>query len=687
MRVLRETDGWEITLEGPALGRAGEASVYAVPDCPGLAAKIYHNPTPEQARKLAAMLAAPPVLPAGNGHVAIAWPMARLLEPGVERRVIGYLMPRLGQAPLLWEVSNPGARQQVYPQFHYGSLLRAARNLAGVVGTLHRSGYVIGDLNESNVVVTPQALVTLIDVDLFQVRAGGRLYRCPVGRPEYAPPELQGVPSAEVERQPEHDTFALAVLIFRLLMQGAHPFAGTCGDSSELDSIPARIAAGSWPYAWERPGPSLPSPHAPPWSVLPPAVQELLRCCFEDAREDPALRPGAARWQQALEEAENDLTTCPQNAQHRYARGLDVCPWCLLARQQGHDPFPPAKEAQPRRSEAPRQSPTRPPVQTDQTEPVSGENPSGPEAPRADPGPPVLPAAPVGKPGWGEAGLGKVGTLVERHGWVAWLGAILVGTVAGLLWALEHAAAPAAKDQTPPVTADRREGEPATPPPAPLPPRPFTVENGPAPPAAPVGNGRPAEPVPPPQGPPLAGTGDPSRKNGPPAPPPALVVNGRPQEPVPPALVDAASAKASVNGKYRKLLRRIQVEQDKASYGEFSDFGQFNGTSYAGYSNLPVGYWVYVYPYWYIWGEMKEAVPAPQGPIIIGAGDPLRKTNPVADLELRQASDAYSSAIRAFQEAVQGRIRGEVSQQEVLDCTVRLREAQQRYTAAMQAPR
>jgi serine/threonine protein kinase len=496
MRVLWEEAGLEITLEGPALGRAGEASVYAVSDYPGLAAKLYHNPTAEHAGKLAAMLAAP-VPRAGNEHVAIAWPVARLLEAGAERRVTGYLMPRLEQAPLLWEVCNPGARLQVYPQFHYGNLLRTARNLASVVATLHQSGYVIGDLNESNVVVTPQALATVIDVDLFQVRAGGRLYRCPVGRPEYTPPELQGVPIAEVDRQPEHDAFALAVLIFRLLMQGAHPFAGTCGQSGEPDSIPARIAAGFWPYAWQRPGPYLPSPHAPPWSVLPPAVQELLRCCFEDAREGPSLRPDAARWRQALEEAENDLATCPQNAQHRYARGLDVCPWCLLARQPGGDPFPPVEEVQARGSEVPCRSSTRKPVRTEGTGAVSAENPSGPDVPREEPRPPVPPTAAVGKPGWAEAGLGKVGALVQRHGWVAWLGAILVGTVAGLLWALEHAAVPAPKDQTRLVTADRREGRPATPSPSPLLPRTFTPRKGPAtPPPAPVGGGRPQEPGP-----------------------------------------------------------------------------------------------------------------------------------------------------------------------------------------------
>lgn len=71
------------------------------------------------------------------------------------------------------------------------------------------------------------------------------------------------------------------------------------------------------------------------------------------------------------------------------------------------------------------------------------------------------------------------------------------------------------------------------------------------------------------------------------------------------ALVDAAPARATVNGKYRKLLRKIKVEQDRQSYGNFHEWGHYTGDSWAGHNNLPPGYWVYVYPHWYIWGEMR----------------------------------------------------------------------------------
>ena len=72
------------------------------------------------------------------------------------------------------------------------------------------------------------------------------------------------------------------------------------------------------------------------------------------------------------------------------------------------------------------------------------------------------------------------------------------------------------------------------------------------------------------------------------------------------ALADAAPARAHVNGKYAKLLRRLKVPQDRQTYQDFSDYGTYPATAeYAGYKDIPQGYWVYVYPYWYIWGEQK----------------------------------------------------------------------------------
>jgi hypothetical protein len=71
-------------------------------------------------------------------------------------------------------------------------------------------------------------------------------------------------------------------------------------------------------------------------------------------------------------------------------------------------------------------------------------------------------------------------------------------------------------------------------------------------------------------------------------------------------VVKAVPARAHVDGKYQKLLRRIRVPRDKQSYGEFHDYGHYEGSEWAGFTDLPVGYWVYLAPHWYIWGEIKE---------------------------------------------------------------------------------
>lgn len=76
-----------------------------------------------------------------------------------------------------------------------------------------------------------------------------------------------------------------------------------------------------------------------------------------------------------------------------------------------------------------------------------------------------------------------------------------------------------------------------------------------------------------------------------------------PATPMTPPTPQGPEVKASVNGKYYNLLQTLYVPQDQGSYGDFYEWGYWSGSSYAGYTNLTPGYWVYVYPNWYIWGN------------------------------------------------------------------------------------
>jgi hypothetical protein len=59
--------------------------------------------------------------------------------------------------------------------------------------------------------------------------------------------------------------------------------------------------------------------------------------------------------------------------------------------------------------------------------------------------------------------------------------------------------------------------------------------------------------------------------------------------------------KASVNYKYKTILKTFSAPADKDTYGEFYDWGHHTSTTYGRNRNLPTGYWVYSYPHWYIW--------------------------------------------------------------------------------------
>jgi hypothetical protein len=61
--------------------------------------------------------------------------------------------------------------------------------------------------------------------------------------------------------------------------------------------------------------------------------------------------------------------------------------------------------------------------------------------------------------------------------------------------------------------------------------------------------------------------------------------------------------RASVDGKYRYLLHVLYAPNDRTPYGEYNDFGHWQGTSYLGNSDLKAGHWIYMHPRWFIWRE------------------------------------------------------------------------------------
>lgn len=324
---------------GAPIGAGGEAEVFAVAGRSRVAYKRYRAPSPARSAKLRVMTAHPPEGLDDGGHVAIAWPLEIVERDGV---ALGFTMARIDTSSTvpLFQVYNPQSRRQVAPAFSWQYLLRTARNVAAIVDAVHRAGYVIGDLNESNFLVSKRALVTLVDCDSLQVvdPTTGEVHGCGVGKPEFLAPELQRADLAVTARTEASDRFALAVLLHLILLEGGHPFAGIWRGRGEPPDIGERIARRA--AAHRRASPVDPPPFALALNTVPPAMRRLFQRGLGRGLRRPEARPSAAQWVEALDAAEDALATCDRSPHHRFGSHLRRCPWCARRGRGLPDPFP-----------------------------------------------------------------------------------------------------------------------------------------------------------------------------------------------------------------------------------------------------------------------------------------------------------------------------------------------------------
>lgn len=327
---------------GEPIADSGEATIHRLEDAPGRLAKLYHADVLDARRieKIAALLAAPPTDPSlGGRHRAFAWPEDAVVDgTGL---AVGVVIPEVPGARSLTALAAPKLRRRKAGEIDWRFLHALAANLAHTLDRLHEQGFVVGDLQPDNVLVDDRALVTLIDCDSWQIpdprAADAPPFLCTVGTEGFTAPELIGKRFARTLRTPESDRFALAVLIFQLLL-GRHPFAGEWIGGGEPPTRDALIKAGDWPH---RHGATMiPPKGATPLEALDPRLAALFRRSFEKGVADPAARPDGGAWQEALCLALAELESCEVQSSHAYLPDQGPCPWCARLDATGSDAFP-----------------------------------------------------------------------------------------------------------------------------------------------------------------------------------------------------------------------------------------------------------------------------------------------------------------------------------------------------------
>ncbi len=317
---------------GPLLGKGGEGAVYNVSGHADIAVKIYNDgKAPERRDKIMAMVTA--TLSRTSDYVA--FPLEVVTRQN--GKFAGFTMKKVADFKTVHDLYGPGSRRTEFPTADVRFLVRAAYNLSSAIASIHRSGCVIGDINHSGILVSTQALVTLIDSDSFQFRNGGQTFRSLVGVAEYTPAELQGVAFERTDRTPNHDAFGLAVLLFQLLYLGRHPYAGRYS-GGDMD-IKTAIAQRRFAYSDRRAETQMePPPHVPALNDYGDEVKNAFERAFSRAAE-AGTRPSALDWVGIIDRLQANLITCEIDKSHHYHKFKGRCPWCKLEAGIGRSLF------------------------------------------------------------------------------------------------------------------------------------------------------------------------------------------------------------------------------------------------------------------------------------------------------------------------------------------------------------
>ncbi|MHC4184290.1 MAG: protein kinase domain-containing protein, partial [Planctomycetota bacterium] len=293
------------------------------------------------------MVQNPPHDPTVNGptrHRSIAWPSDIVYSDRQKTKFAGFIMPRIDTkvfVKLLYYIDPRDRVKRLQGAFTWLHLHAIGRNLASCLAAIHERGYCVGDINESNILVAGTTPLTIIDCDSFQIEdhSSGEVWLCRVGKQEYTAPEVLEQRYDEINRTKETDCFALAVVLFQLLMEGFHPYAASGKLVDDAPTPRDKIRKGLFPYTSPKKG-IAPPPDAPSFNILHPDIQNLFHRSFQTGHKEPSARPSAKEWMAVLDKTPQHFTKCTTNENHRFLVHLNTCPWCDRARKTKKDRFP-----------------------------------------------------------------------------------------------------------------------------------------------------------------------------------------------------------------------------------------------------------------------------------------------------------------------------------------------------------
>ena len=329
------------------LGKGATATVYRSSiDGTYYAAKIFHDKSKLDLKKIEAMLANPPSnltgVTAGIEYPRYSWPIS-IVEDSFGQAV-GYVMPLIDQKESFtldhYYDKNLGKKLNSPDEVALSYKIEIAANLSKLIADLHSHRHCFVDCKPQNIRVFKRThAVTLLDCDGFSINDNnGKRFPAELLSTDYISPEAFREQKGAKDLGEYHDRYALATIIFQLLNGGIHPFQGIPTGQVTAATNDEKAAQGLYPHGL------VSDPRIKP---RPQSVHN----CFDDATRElfdkafmglPKYRPSAAEWAAHLDGLlqNKQLTRCdqhPYDIRHMRFMGKD-CPECQLQKIQATKP-------------------------------------------------------------------------------------------------------------------------------------------------------------------------------------------------------------------------------------------------------------------------------------------------------------------------------------------------------------
>lgn len=186
----------------------------------------------------------------------ICYPIAALYNSNKE--FVGYLMPKANGKELQKSIFIKPLFLKNFPNWKKRDTVELCITILKKIKYLHDRNIIMGDINPANILVVSPKEVYFVDTDSYQIED----FPCPVGTNNYTAPEIQRKHFSGFLRTMGNENFAVATLLFMIMLPGKPPYSQQGGEDP-IDNIirmdfsypfeessNKKTPDGPWRYIW-----------------------------------------------------------------------------------------------------------------------------------------------------------------------------------------------------------------------------------------------------------------------------------------------------------------------------------------------------------------------------------------------------------------------------------------------------